>query len=215
MYLTAVFPFADLAILAGLAAVLLQRESITCDRALRILTLGTLAYIVGDVMFARLAARGDYIVGNLPDVLWVAASWLFALAAQERWRQDKAPGVLDRERTPGIHARSLSLVPYVGVAGGYAFLLLVAIESGERSLMAPIAGAVALTLCVVAGQVLALRENASLLAEQARRQSEARFSSLVCHLQDIVAILDADGALAYISPSVQRLLGRCRSAFRA
>ena len=207
--LVVAFPVADLAIRAGLAAMLLQRQPLGCDRALRLLTTGMLCYILGDVLFARhVAAQGSYTSGSMADACWVAACWLFALAAQERWRQSSATSTAEPEPADTHQPHTFSFIPYVGVAGGYAVLLIAAIESDERSPLPLIVGAVALTLCVIASQVLALRENASLLAEKARRQSEARFSSLVCHLQDIVAILDANGTIGYISPSVQRLLGR-------
>ncbi len=211
--LTIAFPFCDLAILAGLAVILLQREAVACDRALRILTLGIFVYVVGDIVFARLIAEGGYENGMLPDVFWVMASWLFAIAAQQCWREATAAGV--REPARGETAPSgqsvaptLSTVPYAGVAGGYALLLFVAIESGQSSLVALIVGAVLLTICVVTRQILALRENASLLAERARQQGEARFSSLVRHLHDVVAIVDADSIIRYVSPSARRLLGQ-------
>src|SRR5581483_9447654 len=89
--ITLVYPFCDLAILAGLTVVLLQREAAECDRALRILTLGVFVYIVGDVLFARLVAGSGYKTGTLPDVFWLAASWLFALAAHERSREATRP----------------------------------------------------------------------------------------------------------------------------
>jgi diguanylate cyclase (GGDEF)-like protein/PAS domain S-box-containing protein len=211
--LTVAFPFGDLAILAGLAVILLQREAVACDRALRILTLGIFVYVVGDVLFARLIAGGGYENGMLPDVFWVTASWLFALAAQMCRREATATSVCEPvpdEAAQAVHSAAprLSTVPYAGVAGGYVLLLFVAIESGESSLVALIAGAIMLTICVVTRQILALRENASLLTERARQQGEARFSSLVRHLHDVVAIVDAHSTIKYISPSAQRLLGQ-------
>ncbi len=40
-----------------------------------------------------------------------------------------------------------------------------------------------------------------------RRQSEARFQSLVAHSNDLITVLDAGGEIGYLSPSVERLLG--------
>mgnify|MGYP003296190493 CR=1 FL=1 len=45
------------------------------------------------------------------------------------------------------------------------------------------------------------------LAEEALRQSEARFRSLVAHSSDLITVLDADGLVPYQSPSIERLLG--------
>ena len=40
-----------------------------------------------------------------------------------------------------------------------------------------------------------------------RRQSEARFRSLVAHSSDLITVLDAHGTVTYQSPSIDRVLG--------
>ncbi|QZZ21775.1 PAS domain S-box protein [Leptothermofonsia sichuanensis E412] len=45
------------------------------------------------------------------------------------------------------------------------------------------------------------------LAEQALRQSEERFRSLIENALDIIMILGPDGAIGYVSPSVEKILG--------
>jgi diguanylate cyclase (GGDEF)-like protein/PAS domain S-box-containing protein len=56
-------------------------------------------------------------------------------------------------------------------------------------------------------QVSLAVEGASLAADLHRRQSEARFRSLVAHSSDLITVLDAGGVVTYQSPSVERVLG--------
>ena len=66
---------------------------------------------------------------------------------------------------------------------------------------------VADALGALATQVSLAVEGASLAADLHRRQSEARFRSLVAHSSDLITVLDADGIVTYQSPSSERLLG--------
>ncbi len=60
----------------------------------------------------------------------------------------------------------------------------------------------------VAGVVITAREiSAQKEAELGLRRSEARFRSLVKHASDLVAILDSDGRMTWLSPSVSEVLG--------
>jgi diguanylate cyclase (GGDEF)-like protein/PAS domain S-box-containing protein len=59
----------------------------------------------------------------------------------------------------------------------------------------------------LASQVSLAVEGASLAEDLHRRQSEARFRSLVAHSSDLITVLDAHGRVTYQSPSVERVLG--------
>jgi diguanylate cyclase (GGDEF)-like protein/PAS domain S-box-containing protein len=63
------------------------------------------------------------------------------------------------------------------------------------------------SLAALAAQVSLAVEGASLAEDLHRRQSEARFRSLVAHSSDLITVLDADGVVTYQSPSVERVLG--------
>src|SRR5207237_5049014 len=62
-------------------------------------------------------------------------------------------------------------------------------------------------LGALATQVSLAVEGASLAADLHRRESEARFRSLVAHSSDLITVLDSDGIVTYQSPSVERVLG--------
>jgi diguanylate cyclase (GGDEF)-like protein/PAS domain S-box-containing protein len=66
---------------------------------------------------------------------------------------------------------------------------------------------VADALGALATQVSLAVEGASLAEDLHRRQSEARFRSLVAHSSDLITVLDADGVVTYQSPSIERVLG--------
>jgi diguanylate cyclase (GGDEF)-like protein/PAS domain S-box-containing protein len=59
----------------------------------------------------------------------------------------------------------------------------------------------------LASQVSLALEGASLAADLHRRQSEARFRSLVAHSSDLITVIDAHGTVTYQSPSIERVLG--------
>src|SRR5262249_57086472 len=50
-------------------------------------------------------------------------------------------------------------------------------------------------------------ESAALGEEVHRRESEARFGSLVRHASDLITVVGADGVISYQSPSIERILG--------
>ncbi|MGZ4146568.1 MAG: putative bifunctional diguanylate cyclase/phosphodiesterase [Actinomycetota bacterium] len=59
----------------------------------------------------------------------------------------------------------------------------------------------------LSSQVALALESAALTEDLLRRQSEARFSSLVQNSSDVVMVVEADSTVRYISPSVERVLG--------
>ena len=62
-------------------------------------------------------------------------------------------------------------------------------------------------LGALATQVSLAVEGATLAENLHRRQSEARFRSLVAHSSDLITVLDGDGIVTYQSPSIERVLG--------
>ena len=83
---------------------------------------------------------------------------------------------------------------------------LLVIGSDERLPSSAVDGMKALS-----SQVALALESATLTEDLVRRQSEARFSSLVQHSSDVVIVVDADSTIRYMSPSVERVLGHAAS----
>ena len=59
----------------------------------------------------------------------------------------------------------------------------------------------------LAAQIALALESAGLTEEVHRRESEARFASLVQHSSDLITVLDPDAVVVYQSPSIERVLG--------
>lgn len=62
-------------------------------------------------------------------------------------------------------------------------------------------------LDALCSQVALALESAALTEDLVRRQSEARFSSLVQNSSDVVMVVDADSSVKWVSPSIERVLG--------
>jgi diguanylate cyclase (GGDEF)-like protein/PAS domain S-box-containing protein len=77
------------------------------------------------------------------------------------------------------------------------------------------AGALTIATCTlfvivalrVSGLFRTVERTAALTEDLTRRQSEARFASLVQHSSDVVTVVDADSTVRWVSPSVERVLG--------
>jgi PAS domain S-box-containing protein len=96
--------------------------------------------------------------------------------------------------------RSILLVPVIsegtfwGIVGLDDSNLTRAWASGDESILNAVAGSI--------GGAIARKR-----AEDALRSSEAHFRSLIENASDIIAILDANGLIQYLSPATERALG--------
>ena len=72
----------------------------------------------------------------------------------------------------------------------------VPLNASQRSALESLATSVSLAL-----------ESAALSEDLHRRESEARFSSLVARSSDLITVVSADGKVLYQSPSIERILG--------
>lgn len=234
------FALCDLMILAGLATLLVHPRRVIGERPLRILAVGMVLYVIGDVVLARQALADQYWSGGLPNAFWLSALGLFGLAADMQ-RREASPDVAQAGALAGAQgagatgagalaslaptgiespgaaegAASYRLLPYLAVAVGYALLLADALARGDLSWTVAAVAATTLTCCLVVRQVLVVRENERLLADRVRREGDVRLSALVRYSRDVVTIVGQDGRIGYASPSVARLLGHEPAALDA
>ena len=99
-----------------------------------------------------------------------------------------------------------------GTGGAVALFLPLSVRDDMRGLLflsahTPIARELVDSLESLSSQVSLALEGSMLAEDLHRRQSEARFRSLVAHSSDLITVLDAHGEVTYQSPSVERVLG--------
>ena len=127
-----------------------------------------------------------------------AYSWLRESAkATRRLSLARVPEELRRQLR--IHeGRAVLILPLSVRDAARGFLVLCSPDDIPRELVD--------SLESLASQVSLAVEGALLAEDLHRRQSEARFRSLVAHSSDLITVLDAHGTVTYQSPSVERVL---------
>lgn len=198
------YPVGDLLVVFALAATLMGRLLDTSRRALVLLGIGLALNVVADLAYARLALQETYVSGQWMDVCYVAAWTLIALGSFTQARSWAVARMTSAQSAP---IRPVSFPPYVAVGGVYG-VLLIATEIASSSMRVVVLGAIAVTGLVIVRQVITSRENARLLADRASSDSAARFRAIIQNANDVIALVDADGTIDYVTPSAVRLTGR-------
>ena len=154
------------------------------------------------VHLALLRPTGPAVAASSQGCEWPLTestfAWLQHRASEVRVPYQEVPREIRSElRLEGGHTVLLAPLAIRSVVRG----LLVANSNGEVS------EEVANSFEALGLQVSLAVEGASLAADLHRRQSEARFRSLVAHSSDLITVLDDRGVVTYQSPSVERVLG--------
>jgi diguanylate cyclase (GGDEF)-like protein/PAS domain S-box-containing protein len=118
----------------------------------------------------------------------------------------------DPETVIRRRAKRFSKLPYVMIAGTYVMLYLVLPAGLSLQATGVLVGVVVISALVVGRQLLAFTDNANLLEQldaslRELSRHEKRFRSLVQHASDMTSVVDAEGRITYLSPSVERVLG--------
>src|SRR5579883_731501 len=200
------YPAGDAAVALGLTTVWLRPPPGRRRGPFMLFCLGIAVYVASDLASQLVEQRVGYDGIQWTYVTFMAAYLMLVWACQRyAWRPPSAfreGASLGRGRV-----QPFSPLPYVSLAVCYGILVTEAVRHPTEHWTVVAEGAAVITLLVVVRQLTAVRENARLLAETAARENEARFQALVQHSSDVIAILDAKGALRFVSPSVTRFFG--------
>ncbi len=200
----AAWPVALDAVVGVLAAVLLLRRSDWRGwPGLAGFALALGAFAGACLLEAHAAAAGTLSPHAGP--LQLAAIAVFAAAAHaERLRGGRRAPPMDAAERGSPFA---PLVPYAALMlAGYALLALHEGSAGDP------AGVIAWVICAAAGllfarQAFATARAAALQAGLDPRSAEARFNALIRNTADVIAVVDADGTVNYVTPTAERIFG--------
>ncbi len=203
------YPIGDLALIFAITVVLLRNPEDKVSSPLNILILSLIINTLADLAFGYLMLQNAYTGGGLVDAMFILSFYLMTVSGQYQYWQTKYQK--QSSILPKSPSKILVLLPYSGIFLGYGLLLGVTFTEWDAQHTAPlhilIYCAMGLTGLIVARQIIALRDNARLLAKQAKRRNELRFSSLVQNSSDVIIITDIDMTMTFISSAVERVLG--------
>ncbi|MBK6423902.1 MAG: response regulator [Gemmatimonadetes bacterium] len=194
-----VFP-GELAVALGAVAILHRPAGDRTGRPFALLSVGTLAAMVADLIYEY-----DYLIwsawsGPTGDLLLAFGATLVVSAA---WRARTAA---DGRPLPA-YAVGPAIVPHlaIGVVGALALIQWSRPDLEHPALQGLVLGLVALMGLLIVQLVLAQRESA--MEAQARAAQDARFRALVQRSSDAILVLDADGTVRYASPAFATMIG--------
>lgn len=191
-----------LAVVAWLLLAVLMGRMGTGSPLLRLLLVVAGAQLAGSVLGAiRLA-----VDGTSPAWLMLGTSLLSALvlaAAAVRARRPEPPvSAATAELQPRTLAR---VIPITAVFPSFGILVALAWDAEQVSLLGLALGATLLTGLAFWRQAAAAQ--ALRRSEHTARDTEARFEVLVRHSSDVITIVETDGTIRYVSPSVESVFG--------
>ncbi len=199
------YPLVSMLVLLGITTVILRRPTDGNKVAFGLLVGAVFISVVADLTFNLFSLETGGRTASIIDGAYLLCYVLLMAGAELYYRRPvphAAKGAAPRPRTQPV-----SPLPYLAVAATYGLLLHGVLEPWTDPVSGLAVGALLVTLLVVVRQLLAVRENVRLLADQAVRQNEARFRSLVQHSSDVIMVTRANGTMRFVSPSANRVFG--------
>ncbi|MEU0561024.1 bifunctional diguanylate cyclase/phosphodiesterase [Dactylosporangium sp. NPDC006015] len=150
------FAVGDVVLLVGVGTVLLRGSAVPSRGPLVLMLAGTAGYLVVDTVFLYTMVHD----GALHDAVVPTALHLpmFLILLASTVRQETAGGA-----AAGRRLRRNAWLPYAALAGGFALLVVAAAKAGLFPWLGLVLGALVMTVGVAARQVLASRENYTLV----------------------------------------------------
>jgi diguanylate cyclase (GGDEF)-like protein/PAS domain S-box-containing protein len=205
------YPLADTMLVSALLVLLARQTKREHVAAFRLLFLAFAAKTVADVLYAHAVVFEQKTFSVIVDVCWIGWYGLATLSAQQ------AREYVDETENDVRQPTYTGWLAYACV-GGVGVLLLTLVLRGELAPVRGVAvGVLLLIAAVLARQSIVMAENARLDGLEVNRAAAGRMAALVHHSSDLILVVDIDGMMRYVSPSVERvmhasteaLVGRC------
>jgi PAS domain S-box-containing protein len=146
------YPIGSLLLIGGLLAILYRRPSPDTQAALNYLLLGMIFFISADFAFGDGSLTGTYSPGGWTDAGWNVAQLFFALAALRQMYHDPASAMTQRRTI--VLKRFVRAFPFIAIVLGYGLVLYVVVANFDQVALWLLAGALLLTLLVIARQIV-------------------------------------------------------------
>ncbi len=192
-----------LLLLLGVALLAGSTSGDSARRASLYVLIGFAVMFLADIVWSLAKLRGQYLPGQLQDVLYLVYNVPLAAACYEQLREAAAP-----QRPPPNSSDTLSrAMPYAAMFA--AFVVLVYFSRGDVLGPASVMTIVVfgLTLLIMVRQTIVLRGDALIREQKAAQRVEERYGSLIANASDVIMIVDPSGVVGFVSPASQRVLG--------
>jgi len=197
------YPLGDILLLTGLTAFLMRRPPQVRGGACGWFVAGVTAYAISDLANDLEFLNVGWFGLTSTDVVYLG-SYCILMASLSRFAW---PATVEEAQEKPPDVQPFSPLPYVAGAFLFGLILVVALRAWPTPLSVLSIGAMVTTAFLVVRQLAAVGENARLVGERAARDNEARFRALVQHSTDVIAIVDVDGVIRFVSPSVTQIFG--------
>src|SRR5215216_2903634 len=146
------YPIGSLLMIGGILTVLFRRPSPDIQSALSYLLIGMLFFVGGDLAFGYTSLIGTYTPGNWTDASWNVAALFFGLAALRKIHYGSTSAPMKSLST--LRSNFTTWLPLAAVVLAFGLVFYVVIANNIQAAVWLIAGALLLTLLVVARQII-------------------------------------------------------------
>ena len=203
------YPLMDVLLLG--MAVRLVLSSGSRPPAYYLLVISLIGLVSSDSAYTFTLLNETYHTGLLVDAGWLISYVLWGAAALHPSMVELSKPIQQKKDSFAITKRRLITLTFVTLLAPIV-RIIETIRGHDPTVGSTVAPTVILFLLVMArmsGLVTKLTDalERHQIAERRRRQSEARFGSLIQHASDVVTVTDHNGQVIFQSPSVKRVLG--------